>query len=249
MNTASFFSYRRGVSQRTGSHVASALRCLLLGILLVLLPASVPMAYSAAYSGTRMPGAASLSGLQFPAGSTHVFLAERMWLHGMPAQVLVFDVPMGVRDLARSLSEQQPALADLNVLPEQILLSGSVGNEQWVAQMESVGTARTVGRISSLVAGSPRSTPAPVWLPEDGRLRLDMVVMDAGATVSERIWQHPLPAAQMTPLLEARLLRDGWLRQSATDAGQVWGKGSQRVQVSVTPLDVGSALTVRGWML
>ena len=62
--------------------------------------------------------------LQLAAGARRQWLADRLWLYGQPAGVLVFDTPQDVPELIRSLSGQQPALVDLHVLPGQVLLSG-----------------------------------------------------------------------------------------------------------------------------
>lgn len=216
---------------------------------------SLPAATALVDRAPTQPGVASLSRLRFPAGTRHALLADRLWLYGHPAQVLVFDVPMKAPDLIRALSGQQPRLADLNVLPGQLILSGRIGDEQWVAQMEDAGPERTVGSISTLrlpassqpLPQAPTASPAPAWLPEGSRLRLDFAVMDDGVRVSERIWQHALAPARVMSLLDAGLLREGWRRHSRDGMAQSWARGDQRLLVSVVPLDIGSALRVRGW--
>ena len=197
------------------------------------------------------PGKAMLSRLRFPAGSSHVLLADQLWLHGYPAQVVVFDTPATAPDLIRMLSAQQPALADLNVVPGQLILSGRIGDEQWVVQMQRTHDGRTVGSISSMrlapASNLPASLPTPSWLPAGARLHLDVVVMDAGVRVSERIWRHALPPARLAPLVQAGLLRDGWRRQSEEGAVQSWARRNDRMQISVMPLETGSGLRVMGW--
>lgn len=198
------------------------------------------------------PGSSLLSRLRFPDGARHARLADRLSLYGQPAEVFVFDVPMKVPDLIRHLSGQQPGLVDLNVLPGQLILSGTIGDEQWVAQMEDAGAGRTVGSISSLriPAASHASRgafSAPAWLPEGSRLRLDFTVMDEGVRVTERIWQHAFTPARMASVVDARLLRDGWRRQAGEGMAQSWARGTHHLRISVMPLDAGSGLRVRGW--
>ncbi|WP_255469311.1 hypothetical protein [Achromobacter sp. UMC46] len=223
----------------------------------------LPVAMASDDRAVTKPGAASLSRLRFPEGSRHALLADRMWLYGQPAKVLVFDVPMKSSDLIRHLSAQQSGLADLNVLPGQLILSGRIGDEQWVAQMEAAGSGRTVGSISSLrLPALPQvssqtsaqtlpqavfSPPTPAWLPEGSRLRLDFVVTDEGVRVSERIWQHAFAPVRMMSVLEARLLMDGWRRPADDGKTQSWERGRQRLRISVVPLGTGSGLRVTGW--
>lgn len=192
-------------------------------------------------------GVTSLGRLRFPAGTTHELVADRMWLHGMPAQVLVFDAPQRSRDLVLALSRQQPALADLQVLPGQLILSGRVGDDHWVAQMESAGAGRTVGSISSISARPVPANAQPVWLPDGARVRLDVAMMEDGVRVSERIWQHALPPAKMAPLLEANLRRDGWARGLASGAAQWWTRERERMMLLLVPLEAGSGLRVTRW--
>jgi len=198
------------------------------------------------------PKMSSLNRLRFPDGARHALLADRLWLYGQPAEVLVFDVPMKAPDLVRHLSRQQSALVDLNVLPGQLILSGTIGDEQWVVQMEDAGAGRTVGSISTLrlVAASQassRESPEPAWLPEGSRLRLDLAVMDEGVRVTERIWQHAFTPARMMSVLDARLLQNGWRRQAGDGKAQAWARGRHHLRISVAPLDSGSGLRVRGW--
>lgn len=240
MNACTLFHFRR-----TRGAMADACRLLWAGGLIVS-AVGVPAATASGHAAATQPGVASLSQLRFPEGSSHMLLADRLWLYGQPARVLVFDVPAKASDLIRTLSGQQPRLADLNVLPGQLVLSGQVGDEQWVAQMEDTGTGRTVGSISTLRWQSPMAQSAPAWLPDGARLRLDFAVMDEGVTVSERIWQHALPPARMMALLDVGLQREGWRQSGGRDA-QSWVRGRQRLQVSVVSLDGGSGLRVRGW--
>lgn len=192
--------------------------------------------------------AVSLSGLRLPEGSTHALLADRVWLHGYPAQVLVFDAPADSRAVVRALVDQQPGLSDLNVLPGHLILSGWIDDQQWVAQMQSAGPSRTIGTVSSLRMAALPNPVMPVWLPEGARLRLDVAVMEAGVKVWERIWQHGLPPSRIAPLLKAALLRDGWRLEADDGALQSWARADQRMQVSLVPLDAGSGLRVRRWV-
>ncbi|MEN4919744.1 hypothetical protein ABE485_13790 [Achromobacter spanius] len=202
-------------------------------------------------------GAIGLERMRFPAGSTHELLAERVWLHGVPAQVLVFDVPQRPAAVARALSGQQPALADLHVLPGQLILSGLVGDEHWIARMEAAGAERTVGSISTMSVRAAPSVPRPAWLPDGARLRLDVSVMEHGAKMSERIWQHALPPDKMARLIEANLRQDGWTRLGTGGVDQArgahagveqwWGRERERMKLWLVPLDAGTGLRVNGW--
>lgn len=208
--------------------------------------------FAAASNGFARPAQAvarpvSLTALRFPAGSRHELLADQIWLHGMPAQVLAFDAPLSASELIRFLSGQQPALADLNVLPGQAILSGQIGHEQWVVQMEGAGPRRTVGSISTLNLRTIPVRPEPAWLPAGARLRLDVGVLDQGVKVTDRIWQYDTAPASVAPRLESGLRRDGWLRPLAAGEPQWWTKGTARLRISLVPLDGGSGLLVRGW--
>lgn len=202
---------------------------------------------TAAAGASASAGITGLERLRFPAGSTYGLLANRVWIHGAPAQVLVFDVPKSTPELVHVLSGQQPALTDLHVLPGQLILSGRVGHDHWVARMEGAGKDRTVGSISLVSARAVPADPLPAWLPEGARLRLDVAVMDDGVKMSERIWQHALPPAQMAPLLEAGLRRDGWAREPGAGAAQWWTRAGGRMKLLLVPLDAGSGLRVNGW--
>lgn len=192
-------------------------------------------------------GAASLEALRFPAGSRRGLLAESIWLHGIPARVLVFDTPLGTPELIRTLALQQPGLTELNVLSGQAILSGQVGQERWVVQMEGLGARRTAGSISAVKLQAAPGNPAPDWLPGGARLRLDVATMDDGILVSERIWQYALPPTQVAPLLEARLLQNGWRRLPASEeAAHWWVRRGERMRLSLVPLDDGSGLLVSG---
>lgn len=198
-------------------------------------------------SALRRTGPASLAALRLPPGSRHELLADDLWLHGMPARVLVFDAPLGAPQLIRFLSLQQPALADLNVLAGQVILSGRVGRDQWLVQMEGLGPRRAVGSISVLGNRGAVTTPNPLWLPAGGRLRLDVTALDQGVKVSQWIWQYAAPPARMAPRLEAGLRRDGWRRQSADGEAQWWIRGAARLRASLVPLESGSGLFVSRW--
>ncbi|WLW59907.1 MULTISPECIES: hypothetical protein [Achromobacter] len=197
--------------------------------------------------GRNRPGVAALEALRLPAGSRRGLLAESIWLHGIPARVLVFDAPLSTPELIRYLSAQQPALANLNVFSGQAILSGQVGQEQWVVHLEGLGSRRTAGSISavSLLAAPDSATPA--WLPAGGRLRLDVALTEEGVRVSERIWQYAQPPGQLAAQLEERLLQNGWRRLPVSeDSAHWWVRSGSRMRLSLVPLDGGSGLLVSG---
>ena len=220
-------------------------------------------------------GVSTLERLRLPPGALRERIADRLWLHGMPAQVWVFDVPQSPSVLARALTAQQPALADLHVLPGQLILSGRVGDDRWVAQMERAGADRTVGSISAINVRAAPAAHLPGWLPKGARVRADVALMEAGVKVSDRIWQYALPPQELAELLDAGLRRAGWTpqgdandAQDARDArdardakdaiaartarrppgiGQWWRRDRERMRLWLVPVDGGSGIRALGW--
>ncbi len=214
-------------------------------------------------------GVSSLEGLRLPAGALRERMADRVWLHGMPAQVWVFDAPQSPSALAKMLAKQQPALADLHVLPGQLILSGRVGDERWVAQLENAGADRTVGSLSAIAVRAAPSAYLPGWLPKGARVRSDVAVMESGVKVSDRIWQYALPPQKLAELLDAALRRTGWRPQAddpdsagtamaasaatagqgvpSAGAGQWWARERERMKLWLVPLEGGSGLRALGW--
>lgn len=213
-------------------------------------------------------GVSSLEGLRLPAGALRERMAERVWLHGMPAQVWVFDAPQSPSALAKTLTTQQPALADLHVLPGQLILSGRVGDERWVAQLENAGADRTVGSLSAIAVRAAPTAHLPRWLPKGARVRSDVVVMESGVKVSDRVWQYALPPQKLASLLDAALRRTGWMPQGDPDsegaamavsgararrgaasagAGQWWARERERMKLWLVPVEGGSGLRALGW--
>ena len=191
-------------------------------------------------------GVLSLEGLRLPAGAVRERLADRMWLHGMPAQVWVFDVPQSPSAVAKTLAAQQPALADLHVLPGQLILSGRVGNDRWVAQLESAGMDRTVGSLSAISVRAAPTAQLPGWLPKGARVKSDVAVMESGIKVSDRIWQYAVPPQKLAELLDAGMRRAGWVQQG-DGADQWWARERERMKLWLVPLDGGSGLRALGW--
>lgn len=249
MNRAQNAFKRRGTWRRVGLLAAGFGLC----SVLMLLPRH------ASTSG----GVSTLERLRFPAGALRERIADRLWLHGMPAQVWVFDVPQSPSVLARTLAAQQPALADLHVLPGQLILSGRVGDDRWVAQLERAGADRTVGSISAINVRAAPAADLPGWLPKGARIRADVAVMEAGVKVSDRVWQYALPPQDLAELLDAGLRRAGWkLQDDANDAkhantprtagrppavGQWWTRDRERMRLWLVPVDGGSGIRALGW--
>lgn len=213
-------------------------------------------------------GVSSLEGLRLPEGTLRERMADRLWLHGMPAQVWVFDAPQRPSAVARTLAAQQPALADLHVMPGQLILSGRVGDERWVAQLENAGADRTVGSLSAISVRAAPSAHLPGWLPKGARVRSDVAVMESGVKVSDRIWQYALPPQKLAELLDAALRRTGWRPQGDPDsegaamaasaatagrgapsagAGQWWARERERMKLWLVPVEGGSGLRALGW--
>lgn len=186
--------------------------------------------------------------LRFPAGSRVEPLSDHLWLHGLPLQAVMFDAPVDVPELIRTLARQQPGLRDLTVLAGMAILSGRVGGAYWVALLTSPAAGRSVGSVSALQAADRRDAPRPAWLPPPVRLRFDLLSVEAGVRVSERIWQHVLPPARLAPILRQGLQRQGWHDAGqAADAGawQSWRRRGEQLDWLLTPLDGGSGLWIR----
>lgn len=224
---------RRGMRRRVGLLAIGVGLC---GVLLLLLPQRVGAS----------AGVSSLEGLRLPTGAVRERMADRMWLHGVPAQVWVFDVPQSPSAVAKTLAAQQPALADLHVLPGQLILSGRVGNDRWVVQMESAGADRTVGSLSAISVHAAPTAQLPGWLPKGARIKADVAVMESGVKVSDRIWQYAVPPQKLAELLDAGLRRAGWVQQG-DGAGQWWVRERERMMLWLVSLDGGSGLRALGW--
>ena len=214
-------------------------------------------------------GVSSLEALRLPAGAVRERMADRLWLHGMPAQVWVFDVPQRPSAFARTLAAQQPALADLHVMPGQLILSGRVGDDHWVAQMAGAGADRTVGSLSAISVRAAPTAYRPGWLPKGAQVRSDVAVLEAGVKVSDRIWQYALPPHKLADLLDAGLRRAGWIPHGDLNAagsgpaanpasaaqmdghlagaGQWWARERERMKLWLVSVDGGSALRALGW--
>ncbi|WPQ35141.1 hypothetical protein [Achromobacter xylosoxidans] len=193
-------------------------------------------------------GPASLADLRFPPGSRVESVAERMWLHGMPVQVWVFDAPVDVATLIQALSRQQPALEDLRIMPGFAILSGRVGEAYWVLRLTSPTAGRSVGSMSSLSALATSASPPPAWLPSGARLRLDFAAAQADRVLSESIWQYQLSPSRLAPLLRRGLARDGWrdIEAGPGDGGwQSWQRRQERLQWLLVPLESGSGIWIR----
>lgn len=238
---------------RWGRGAAPVARCVIGGLIVVACMAPIAMGVAAAAAPTALVSlaAATPAALRFPAGSRVEPLADRFWWRGLPLQAVVFDAPVDVPALIRTLSRQQPAFRDLLILPGLAILSGRVGDEIWVAQLASPSTGRSVGSVSSLQAWEPLpQARLPVWVPPAARLVLDIAMEDSGTRVCERVWQHPLAPAQLGPIVRQRLLRQGWHddgEPAKVGAWQSWRRHDEHLQWMMTPLDAGSGLWVRRW--
>lgn len=193
------------------------------------------------------PSAAAMVGLEqfkFPNGTVHESLGDDMRLYGLPVQIRVFDAPLGVPALIRALSDQQPGLADLRVLPGQAILSGMVNESLWLVQMEGLSEKRSVGSISILPV-SPvivRSPPLPAWLPPGARLRFAFSVLEGSQRVTDDIWTHSLPPKQLRPLIHRNLAARGWTAQSSAHEESVWRRKERRMRVDIYAVGAGSGV-------
>ncbi len=185
-----------------------------------------------------------LAQFTFPKGTQHESLGDDMRLYGRPVQIRVFDAPLGVPELIRTLSDQQPALVDLRVLPGQAILSGSVNESLWVVQIEGIGETRAVGSISAMSAGPAAFTlrQPPEWLPEGSRLRFDFSVLEGSQRVTDEVWTHSLPPKQLRPLIRRNLTTRGWITQSASDELGLWTRKGRRLRLDIYAVGGGSSV-------
>jgi len=125
-------------------------------------------------------------------------------------------------------------------------LSGRVGNDRWVAQLESAGMDRTVGSLSAISVRAAPTAQLPGWLPKGARVKSDVAVMESGVKVSDRIWQCAVPPQKLAELLDAGMRRAGWVQQG-DGADQWWARERERMKLWLVPLDGGSGLRALGW--
>jgi hypothetical protein len=247
MNARSVMRWRRHHRARYGWGRALAGRLAVCGLAMTAVVWPDPA--SATTPATSQSTAMTPAAMRFPAGSRVEPLADRLWLYGLPLQAVVFDAPVDVPELIRTLSRQQPALRDLMVLPGVAILSGRLGDALWMAVLASPVAGRSVGSVSSLLVSTTRQdAPLPAWLPPAARLELDVVVADGGVRMSERIWQHPLSPARLASVIRQGLRRHGWEDDGKrADAGdwQSWRRHGERLDWLLLPLDAGSGLWIR----
>lgn len=222
---------------RAASMMAACLACI----------AHTAFAHSSAPAGLATDVDQPLSRLRLPDGTRWTMLADRVWIYGQPAQILVFDAPQSTVELIREISRQLPALVDLTVLAGRTILSGEAGQTQWLAQLQGTQRGGTAGTIATLHRPTSASGTHPAWLSEGWRLRLDVAAMDAGSKVWDRIWQHALPPQQVAARLETALRHAGWTLLTDAAMPQSWARQQERMQVLLMPLGPGSALQVREW--
>ena len=189
----------------------------------------------------RLPTAA---GRRCPAA----WLADRLWLYGQPAGVLVFGTPQDVPELIRSLSGQQPALMIC-----VCCLDGFCCRERWATRNGwrgwKPGARRTVGSISQVRLGAPAAFVPPAWLPADASLKLDFEIQEDGRRVREQIWRSALSPRRAQALAQRRLRDAGWraarvFRQARRSAGEQDGAA---LQWTATPVEQGSGIWIRSW--
>ena len=154
-------------------------------------------------------------------------------------RAFVFDTPQDVPELIRSLSGQQPALVDLHVLPGQVLLS--VGDAQWVAQMEAARAAYRRQHFSG-----PGLARRPLLcrprLPADASLKLDFEIHEDGRRVREQIWRSALSPRRAWPWRRRR----GWrAARSSGRRGAALGTDDAALQWTATPVEQGSGIWIR----
>jgi hypothetical protein len=177
-------------------------------------------------------------------------VGQEIRLYGHPAQIEVFDAPVDLLTLLRSVAAQQPQLQDLHVLPGRVILSGFIYDKLWVAHLESLGPRRTIASLSALSMRIPQNTrgSAPSWMLAGAILRLDFSVVQPPYRVTERIWNHSWAPARVLSLLQQRLRQAGWMKQDDVDGANLWTLGDARLSLHVSALqDQGSGVLARTW--
>ena len=150
------------------------------------------------------------------------------------------------RNSYASLSGQQPALVDLRVLPGQVLLSGKVGDAQWVARMEAGGAAYRRQHFQVRL-GAPAAFVPPAWLPADASLKLDFEIQEDGRRVREQIWRSAL-SPRRAQVCAASPARRGLARRACSGRrGAALGTDGAALQWTATPVEQGSGIWIRSW--
>ncbi|OZI23640.1 hypothetical protein CAL26_09380 [Bordetella genomosp. 9] len=187
-----------------------------------------------------------------PPGSRFIPLVDGMSIQGLSLSAYVFEAPMPPADLAAWLTARQPALRDLWIMPDAVVLAGIADGLHWVARMSDAGAGRTRGTISALPTERHVASPDPSgrgdpvqavpWQLPGGRLLFELRSRDDDAMVVQQVWTHgsaPLPLGEK---LARELAREGWTAAGGDAARQRWTRGRVTLLVTIVPLDPGSGV-------
>jgi hypothetical protein len=218
------------------------------------LPAPPGLAGIAAGTAVAWAGAPATDVVppSLPPGGHYAALGTALRIQGRPLSAWVFEAPGSVPTVAAWLTEQQPALRDMWVLPGSAVLGGVEQGRHWVARLFDAGWGRTRGTISALPLGDMSVTPAAArpwqrpWQLKGGRLRFELQSRVAGETVFEQVWTHAAPAARLRRMLWRELRAQGWRQAPAADVSigdpdQNWSRERLRLSLVIAPIGTGGS--------
>jgi len=183
--------------------------------------------------------------------STHA--VDGFFWFGIPvvSQRFSVDLPVapgigGTRtSVAQMLSAIQPALKDIAIVDDRLLLAGHADNTHWLAQWEETATQAT-GAISAMRLARPVfDIVAPSWLGSNAQVVTHLLYPDASAlSSSARQARRP---DQVGPALPT----SPWSRlgRPTVDAGAWSSTSVWRVEGAARslPSQIGQALQREGW--
>ncbi|WP_233235183.1 hypothetical protein [Bordetella sp. LUAb4] len=186
-----------------------------------------------------------------PAGGRYLSAGEQLQVQGQPMTGWIFEAPGDIREIAKWLSNQLPALRDLLVAPGLVVLSGMDAQSHWSARLTDGGRGWVQGTLSHLPLDQESRAPLPPvpWQPEGARLHFDVRWREARVTGAQQVWTHGATPADLRQRLRVALQREGWRASEADTAfpGR-WFKASAQLSVVVVEQPPGSAIvTVLDW--
>jgi hypothetical protein len=169
-------------------------------------------------------------------------------MQGQPMAAWAFEAPGSVPAVAVWLSQRQPALRDLWVVPGSAVLAGMEGRRQWAARLFDAGWGRTRGTISVLPLHDAFADPAPAfaWRLNGGQLLFEFQSREDGGTVVEQVWTHAAAPSRLRNRVRRDLRAQGWRKVSAQDLAigdgeSCWSRANTRLSMVIAPLDDGSS--------
>ncbi|ANN71572.1 hypothetical protein [Bordetella bronchialis] len=181
-----------------------------------------------------------------PEGGGYIALGDALRVQGQSVHAWALDAPGAPADVAMWLTQRQPALRDLWVMPDAILLAGVANGVHWTARLADAGAGRTWGTLSVLALERDPAPPPAAWRLPGGRLQFELRSREDRAELIQQIWTHATPPVLLETRLAGELAADGW-REAApreTDvAMQAWVRGRMTLSVAIVPFEQGSGVT------